>query len=136
MCPPPIPFDYPAHAFRCPKEPLQPDLKVKRSFDFRLTQLKIVRSGHRLIFSDRSVFYTVFEQRYCFFSHKRLRSLTPSLDFKTICIFPKIGDFFSQEITCHSLNFSGRAYIKNRKPTFFQKYNFKPHFRLYFFSRD
>ena len=26
--------DYPAHAFRCPKEPLQPDLKVKRSFDF------------------------------------------------------------------------------------------------------
>ena len=32
---PPHPLsDYPAHAFRCPKEPLQPNLKVKRSFDF------------------------------------------------------------------------------------------------------
>ena len=28
------PSDYPAHAFRCPKEPLQPDFKVKRSFAF------------------------------------------------------------------------------------------------------
>ena len=33
LCVPPPPSDYPAHAFRCPKEPLQPDLKVKRSFD-------------------------------------------------------------------------------------------------------
>ena len=39
------PSDYPAHAFRCPKKPLQPDLKVKRSFDKLLMKECIRTSG-------------------------------------------------------------------------------------------
>ena len=61
-------------------------------------------------------------QRYriFLFPRKRLRSLTHSISEKSVFFFSgnrekknTVVFFFSQKkITCHSLNFSGRAYIK------------------------